>query len=278
MSIIKGLQNFVYKTLPERLKKEALLLHPQKSEELLYCAKYWQDCAAENILKPLNRDYVSLHGQLNGINHFFITGANPQNLSQKFMNTGLMPKEMISLSDMEFKRLKPIEAPITAFRCIGEKPDFFSEYKLYQKRFNIRKGDIVFVISNSGRNPLCVEIALAAKEKGAKVVAITALEASKTLTAKHSSGKKLYEVADYILDNCTPLGDCCIDLEGFDSKVIGLSMITTSIVIQATMYRAMQMMIEKGEEPKVYQSQNIDGMREKNEALEKLYADRLNRI
>lgn len=143
MSIIKGLQNFVYKTLPERLKKEALLLHPQKSEELLYCAKYWQDCAAENILKPLNRDYVSLHGQLNGINHFFITGANPQNLSQKFMNTGLMPKEMISLSDMEFKRLKPIEVPITAFRCIGEKPDFFSEYKLYQKRFNIKKGDII---------------------------------------------------------------------------------------------------------------------------------------
>ncbi len=148
----------------------------------------------------------------------------------------------------------------------------------YMKKVDIRKGDIVFVISNSGRNPLCVEIALAAKEKGAKVVAITALEASKTLTAKHSSGKKLYEVADYILDNCTPLGDCCIDLEGFDSKVIGLSMITTSIVIQATMYRAMQMMIEKGEEPKVYQSQNIDGMREKNEALEKLYADRLNRI
>ena len=59
------------------------------------------------------------------------------------MNTGLMPKEMISLSDMEFKRLKLIEAPITAFRCIGEKPDFFSEYKLYQKRFNIKKGDII---------------------------------------------------------------------------------------------------------------------------------------
>lgn len=148
----------------------------------------------------------------------------------------------------------------------------------FMKRVDIRPNDIVFVISNSGRNPLCVEIAIAAKAKGAKVVAITALDASKSLGAKHSSGKKLYEVADFILDNCTPLGDCCIELEGFSSKVIGLSMITTSIIIQATMYRAMQMMIEKGIEPKVYQSQNIDGMRQRNEELEKVYEDRLNRI
>lgn len=150
--------------------------------------------------------------------------------------------------------------------------------KTFMKKVDIRKGDLVFVISNSGINPLGIEIAMAAKEKGAKVVAITALEASKTLKAKHSSNKKLYEIADHVLDNRTPLGDCCIELAGLPSKVIGLSMITTSIIIQSTMYRAMQMMIEEGKEPKVYQSQNIEGMRERNEELEKAYADRLNRI
>ena len=114
-----------------------------KPSEPLFCEKLWKECAEENMLKPLNRDYVSLHGELNGINHFFITGANPELMGKEFMSTGLTPKEMISMADIEFKRLKPTEEPIKAFRCIGEKPDFFSEYKLYQKRLNIKKGDTI---------------------------------------------------------------------------------------------------------------------------------------
>ena len=50
------------------------------------------------------------------------------------------------------------------------------------KKVDVRPNDVVVLISNSGRNPLPVEIALAAHEKGAKVVAITSLEASKNLT------------------------------------------------------------------------------------------------
>ena len=114
-----------------------------KPSEPLFCEKLWKECAEENMLKPLNRDYVSLHGELNGINHFFITGANPELMSKEFMTTGLTPKEMISMADIEFKRLRPTKEPIRAFRCIGEKPDFFSEYKLYRKRLNIKKGDTI---------------------------------------------------------------------------------------------------------------------------------------
>ena len=119
---------------------------------------------------------------------------------------------------------------------------------------------------------------LAAKKKGAKLIAITALEASKHLTPKHSCGKNLYEVCDIVLDNCTPEGDCCIDLEGFDGKVCGMSMFTTSVLVQAATYRAAQILVEKGIVPPMYKSQNIDGGPEFNEALEAKYVDRLNRI
>lgn len=149
---------------------------------------------------------------------------------------------------------------------------------VFMKKVDVRANDVVFIISNSGRNPLVLDMALGCKAKGATVIAITALQASKSLTSKHSSGKRLFEVADIVLDNCTPLGDCCIPLENFDSHVIGLSMITTSIVIQATMYRTMEKMIALGKQPLVYKSQNIDGCREENEQLEKLYTERLNRI
>ena len=96
--------------------------------------------------------------------------------------------------------------------------------------------------------------------------------------SKAFRGKNLYEISDVVLDNCTPEGDSCIDLEGFDGKICGMSMITTSVLVQAVTYRAAEILIEKGITPPIYKSQNIDGGREFNEALEAEYIDRLYRI
>lgn len=148
----------------------------------------------------------------------------------------------------------------------------------FMKKVDVRPGDVVVVISNSGRNPLPIEIALGSKQKGAKVIAVTSTEASKKLTSKHSSGKRLFEIADVVIDNRIPDGDSVLDLEGADTKVCGMSTITTAALLQAVTYRAAQIMVEKGQEPLIYKSQNIDGGREYNEALEKQYVDRLYRI
>ena len=149
---------------------------------------------------------------------------------------------------------------------------------VFMKKVDVRPGDVVFIISNSGRNPLCLDIALGCKAKGGLIIGVTALDASKDLKPKHSCGKNLYQVSDIVLDNRVPEGDCCIDLDGFDGKVCGMSMITTSVLIQAVMYRAMELLVADGIVPPVYKSQNIDGGREFNENLEKAYVDRLNRI
>ena len=149
---------------------------------------------------------------------------------------------------------------------------------VFMKKVDVRPGDVVFIISNSGRNPLCLDIALGCKAKGGLIIGVTALEASKDLKPKHSCGKNLYEVSDIVLDNRVPEGDSCIELDGFDGKVCGMSMITTSVLIQAVMYRAMEMLIADGITPPVYMSQNVDGGREFNENLEKQYIDRLYRI
>ncbi len=150
--------------------------------------------------------------------------------------------------------------------------------KTFMKKVDVRKHDIVFVISNSGRNPLPIEIALGAKEKGAVVIAVTALEASKRLKSKHSCGKNLYEIADLVLDNRIPEGDSVIDVEGVDSKVCGMSTITTALLLQAVTLRAVELCVEAGIHPPIYKSQNIDGGREYNEALEQQYLQRLYRI
>lgn len=148
----------------------------------------------------------------------------------------------------------------------------------FMKKVDIREFDVVFVISNSGRNPLPIEMALCAKEKGAVVIAITSIEASKKLTSKHSCGKNLYQLADIVLDNCVPDGDVGCTLEGFDSKICGMSMITTSVLVQAITYRTAEILVSRGITPPIYKSQNIDGGAEYNELHQAKYIDRLNRI
>lgn len=148
----------------------------------------------------------------------------------------------------------------------------------FMKKVDVREEDVVVVISNSGRNPLPIEIAISSKGKGAKVIAVTSVAASKNLTSRHSSGKNLYEVADVVLDNRIIEGDSTIDVEGLDTKVCGMSTITTAVLLQAVTLRSVEIMLERGFTPPIYKSQNIDGGKEYNEELEAKYIHRLYRI
>lgn len=108
-----------------------------------FCHKYWQQIKSEGLLKKSEQSSVKLHGYLNGINHHLITGVSPKNMDIEFMLLGLTPRDMITLTDVEFKSLKPTTKTIQVFRSIGEKPDFFSVYKLYKKRLDIKEGEII---------------------------------------------------------------------------------------------------------------------------------------
>ena len=107
--------NFVKKNLPE---KE------------LFCHKYWKAAQNDSFVRKTNNTNVSLHGDLHGINHHFINSPYPEHMDMTFMNTGKTPREMIFKTDFEFKSLKPTGENLQVYRCLCEKPNFFSEYKL----------------------------------------------------------------------------------------------------------------------------------------------------
>lgn len=73
------------------------------------------------------------------------------------------------------------------------------------RQVDVQPEDVFIIISNSGRNPLSIEMAEYVKKKGCKVIVVTALEVSKSSTSRHSSGKLLYEFADVVLDNQSSL-------------------------------------------------------------------------
>jgi len=149
---------------------------------------------------------------------------------------------------------------------------------LFVKKSDFRKEDVVVIISNSGRNPLPIEIALKVKEVGAKLIVVTSLEASKKLSCRHSGGKNLWQFADVVLDNRVAFGDATIEVPGLPVKVCGTSSIAAAALLNASVLDAVKLMVSKNFIPPVYMSANVDGGNEFNEKYFNKYADRLNRV
>lgn len=140
---------------------------------------------------------------------------------------------------------------------------------------DFRAEDVFIIISNSGRNPMSIELAQHAKQKGSKIIVLTALECSKQLTSRHSSGKLLYQFADQILDNHGVYGDAAIELEGLPIKTGGTSSIIGSLLLDETLVRAIQIMIDNDYIPPIFMSANVDGGPEYNQKLLDMYQERL---
>ncbi|MDA9472525.1 SIS domain-containing protein [Enterococcus sp. 5H] len=147
--------------------------------------------------------------------------------------------------------------------------------KMLGHKMMIQPNDVFFLISNSGRNPMSIELAEIIKAHGNKLIVVTALDISKKTTSRHSNGKLLYEYADVVLDNHSIEGDAALTVDGIDTKVCGTSSFAATLLLQQTMYQAFERMIELGFVPPVYKSANIDGGMEYNLEIEKRYADRI---
>lgn len=141
-----------------------------------------------------------------------------------------------------------------------------------------KKGETIFVISNSGRNPEPIEVAMKAKEAGLHVIVVTSLAHSTSVTSRHSSGKKLYEFGDVVLDTGAPEGDACMSFEGMDVKAGAVSTVLGAALMNAVMVEAIQYILDKGENPPVLMSANLDGNEEYNERVKSRYEGWINTL
>jgi len=157
----------------------------------------------------------------------------------------------------------------------GEYQDIEGCGTVFMQRVDMRENDVLVFFSNSGRNPLPVDMCLEAQRRGAKVIAVTSLDTSTKVNPKHSCGKNLYQVADVAIDNCVEMGDAMITLENADIKVCAMSTITATTIAQELVYRAAKMMVDDGFEPPILKSRNIDGQDDHNMELKAKCFDRI---
>ncbi len=143
------------------------------------------------------------------------------------------------------------------------------------EKYEPEPGSILFVISNSGRNALPVEMALLGRERSMTVIAITALNHSRAVTSRHPSGKRLYEVADIVIDNCGVSGDACIAVKGVPGKMGATSSVAGVAIINSIMLDAAEELAARGHTPPVFISANLDGSDEHNKKLYNQYRGRI---
>lgn len=137
--------------------------------------------------------------------------------------------------------------------------------------YNPPAGSVVVIISNSGRNALPIEMALECKARGIKTIAITSLAHSKSTTARHPCGKRLFEIADLVIDNCGVPGDAILDIEGVPGKACPTSTIAGAFIVDAIMAQTVENLVKRGITPPVFISANVDGGDEHNKVIFEKY-------
>jgi uncharacterized phosphosugar-binding protein len=118
--------------------------------------------------------------------------------------------------------------------------------------------DILFIVSNSGRNAFPVEAALHARTRGTKTVAITSMDHAGKVASRHSSGRSLHDVADLVIDNEVAQGDASLEIAGTDLRMGPVSTIAGAFIMNIVMAGAVEQLAAQGVAVDVYRSANLD--------------------
>ena len=121
----------------------------------------------------------------------------------------------------------------------------------------IRSGDVMLVFSHGGRNAAGIEVLLEAKKRGLTTVAITSMDNYHKRRATHSSGKKLPDVADYVIDNCIPAEDALVTVKGWKAPVAAGSTVATVSIAMAIIAQVGCDLAARGHNPPVFVSPNV---------------------
>ncbi|WP_225824499.1 SIS domain-containing protein [Streptomyces naphthomycinicus] len=139
----------------------------------------------------------------------------------------------------------------------------------------IRAGDALVIISLSGRNALPVEMALGARDRGVKVIGVTSVAYATETTSRHASGTFLKDHCDIVLDSKIAVGDAELTLDTIPAPFAPASTVVTTALLQAVMATTAAELADRGIEPPLLRSGNVDGGHEWNGRVMTEYGDRI---
>jgi uncharacterized phosphosugar-binding protein len=154
-------------------------------------------------------------------------------------------------------------------------PLYLEKYEGYAEEilqsFKFGPHDALILISTSGIRPLIVEMAIGAKKRGLPVISIVSRSHCENSPPAHSSGKKLIDVSDIVLDNQCPSGDCVSELDGMEWRTGPTSTVTGAMLMNMLRVEVAERMLQRGVRPEVLPSHQFVGNARADEQLERFY-------
>lgn len=145
--------------------------------------------------------------------------------------------------------------------------------------YDLQPGDLLLLYHNIGTNAATIDAALAAKERGAVIVAVSSAAWQEGLPRdyplRHSSGKNLNELADVCIDDYNPLGDTVVTLEGFDTPIGPISNIVDFYIAHRLEIECAKECLARGVQPPFWRSANVPGGDEANREYLARYSPRI---
>lgn len=211
-----------------------------------------------------------------GVVHVFGTGHS-RSFAMEIAGRagGLVPANKIAITDLAFFGPKSITEVMDPHL---ERDDTLAAQLL--EVHNIQPQDVFMICSNSGGNGSTVELARLVTERGHKLIAVTSMDHTTKITSRHPSGKRLFEYADVVIDNCGAFGDAVLELPDApdgspQGPILATSTVTSALIAQMMVTEACGLLIEAGQPVPVLISANIPGGDENNDRLRAAYADRV---
>lgn len=212
-----------------------------------------------------------------GLVHMFATGHSRMFIEEMYPRHGSFPgfHPIVELS---------LTYHTQVVGANGQRQAMFIEHvegfgEVILNNFVFTPPDCFIVISNSGVNEVVVDVALGAKRRGLPLVVIVSKEHSGQSSPKHSSGKKLMDLGDIVIDNCTPPGDALVTVDGMPDDPVGpASTIGTASVINAIKCLVAEKLVKLGKPPHVLTNAYFVGKQASAQRFDASYNDYRRRV
>ncbi len=234
-------------------------------EAVLRLLKKIEETQADAMEKAAAAIFTSLAEE--GVLHIFGSGHSHLIAEEGFHRAGgLVPVNAI---------LEPFLTPLTSPAKSGRLERVSGIAEILLDYYDPHPGEVLLLISNSGINAVPVEMAQLAKEREITVIALTSLAHSTSVPSRHGGGRRLFEVADIVIDNGAAAGDGAVTYPGLPEKVGPTSVVAGTFILNRLVCRVVEMFLEKGRVPPVYLSANLPEGDEHNRTLEAKYRHRI---
>jgi uncharacterized phosphosugar-binding protein len=143
--------------------------------------------------------------------------------------------------------------------------------------FDLRPPDVMIVFSVGGLSAVPIEMAQGARRRGLPVIAVTSVEHSLGGSPTHSSGTRLLDHADVVIDLCTPLGDALVRIDGLETPVGPGSTIAAVAIANEIKSQTAALLVQRKAMPPVLTSAALVGPERSRQSFDDAYAEHARR-